>query len=89
MKDLIKGMALGAMVGVVVGGVVVAKNKKLATKIKDGLTSAEGKLNEAKTNLQEKMSECDCLSGGQNCDCESDISVQEDGLKEKNKKFKN
>ena len=49
MKDFIKGLAFGAVVGMAVGAVVVAKNKKLASKIKEGMSTAEEKLKEAKT----------------------------------------
>mgnify|MGYP004670534863 CR=1 FL=1 len=55
MENLCKGAILGFAMGLVVGGIVVAKNKKLATKIKDGTKIAETKIEEAKDMLKEKM----------------------------------
>lgn len=55
MENLCKGAILGFAMGLVVGGIVVAKNKKLATKIKDGTKIAETKIEEAKDMFKEKM----------------------------------
>lgn len=62
MEEFLKGAMLGMVAGVCVGAVIVAKNKKLANKLKNGLTTAEEKLKEAKEDLQEKLEskECDC-----------------------------
>ena len=55
MENLCKGAILGFAMGLVVGGIVGAKNKKLATKIKDGTKIAETKIEEAKDMFKEKM----------------------------------
>ncbi len=91
MKDFIKGLAFGAVVGMAVGAVVVAKNKKLASKIKEGMSTAEEKLKEAKTNLEEKLGECDCNENGDEyCDCLNESNNEMNfSDKEKNKKSKN
>ncbi len=91
MKDFIKGLAFGVVVGMTVGAVIVAKNKKLASKIKEGMSTAEEKLKEAKNNLEEKLGECDCnASEEEYCNCldksDNEINFLD---KEKNKKSKN
>lgn len=58
MENLCKGMIFGFMAGMVVGAVVVAKNKKLAVKIKDGTEMAETKIEEAKDMIKEKFENC-------------------------------
>ena len=68
MKEFLKGAMLGMVAGVCVGAIVVAKNKKLAGKLKSGLDTAETKLKEAKEDLKEKL-EC--------CDCDKDEKCQE------------
>ncbi len=57
MENFCKGVVFGMMLGVAVGAVVVAKNKKLAVKIKDGVSQAETKLKEAKDMIEEKIEE--------------------------------
>ncbi len=57
MENLCKGLFYGMAIGLVVGGVVVAKNKKLAGQIKQKVSMAEEKLDEAKEMLQEKIQE--------------------------------
>ena len=47
MENLCKGLFYGMAIGLVVGGVVVAKNKKLAGQIKQKVSMAEEKLDEA------------------------------------------
>ena len=93
MKDFIKGLAFGAAAGMVVGAIVVAKNKKLASKIKEGMSTAEEKLKEAKTNLEEKLESCNCEgeSQNENCDCNGeDCDCTETfSQKDLNKKSKN
>ena len=46
MEDFIKGSLMGIAAGMIIGGIVVAKNKKLASKIRDGLNKAEDKIQE-------------------------------------------
>lgn len=95
MEDFIKGAMLGMVVGAGIGAVCIAKNKKLANKIKDGLTTAEGKLKEAKENLQEKMESCDCSSSenssSNDCNCseQSFMGSETDKQKDFSKKNKN
>ncbi len=57
MENLCKGIFIGLTVGMVVGGIYVAKNKKLATKIRSGLTGASEKFEEAKEMIGEKLEE--------------------------------
>lgn len=57
MGDFVKGAAFGMAIGVCVGAVMVAKNKKLANKIKSGMQSAETKLMDAKEMIEEKIQE--------------------------------
>lgn len=68
MENFCRGLVWGGIIGMVIGGVIVAKNKKLAGKIREKMSSAEEKLNEAKDNLIEKLQECDCCdSSNKNC----------------------
>ena len=67
MEEFLKGAILGMVAGVCVGACIVAKNKKLANKLKSGIETAEDKLKEVKEDLQEKLSKDDC------CD-ENDIN---------------
>ena len=70
MENFCKGVIFGMIAGSCVGAVVVAKNKKLSNKIKEGLVTAEGKIKEIKDNLEDKMNDCNCgqnqLCGNQN-----------------------
>ncbi len=63
MEKFCTGMGWGLAVGMVVGAIVVAKNRKLAIKIKDGLGTVEEKLEEAKETLAEKLQESECCCG--------------------------
>lgn len=57
MEDFLKGMLWGAGIGLAVGAIAVARNKKLAKKINDGMNMAEEKLEEAKEMIEEKVEE--------------------------------
>lgn len=77
MENFCKGLAWGMLAGVCVGAIVVAKNKKLSNKVKEGVSMAEEKFQEVKNSLDDKISEISCECGGtvnsenQNCDCGS------------------
>ena len=85
MGECLKGAFFGMAVGFCVGAIVVAKNKKLASKIKSGVDCAETKIEEAKEKIEEKISESQNESEKpiQSCECESA------GFESKNKKSKN
>lgn len=92
MGNFCKGLAFGMLAGIVVGGIVVAKNKKLSNKLKEGLTTAEGKIKEVKQNIEEKINQnsgCDCEQSGQNdnCECvtENESDEQKNNFSKKNK----
>ncbi len=91
MEEFLKGAMLGMLAGVCVGAVIVAKNRKLAGKLKEGLSTAEDKLKEVKEDLQEKFSEdgCDCLSGDSKAsdDCKCDEMNSNFGGSQGNKDF--
>lgn len=57
MEEFLKGMGWGLVAGMIVGGIAVAKNKKLANKIKSGLSGASEKFEEAKEMIEEKIEE--------------------------------
>lgn len=82
MEDYLKGAFFGMAVGVCIGAIIVAKNKKLAGKIKEGVEMAEEKVCDAKEMIEEKISECgqEKNAASQPCECDSDL---------KNKKSKN
>ena len=68
MENFCKGVVFGMLAGACVGAIVVAKNKKLSNKIKEGLVTAEGKIKEIKDSLEDKMNDCAC---GQDSGCAS------------------
>lgn len=73
MEDYLKGMLLGVGVGVAVGMIIVAKNKKLAGKISEGVDAAGEKFEEAKEMIEEKIEECkqkDENNSQSECGCE-------------------
>lgn len=57
MENFCRGMCWGIAAGLVVGGIVVAKNKNLSSKIRKGLGIAEEKMQEAKEFIEEKVDE--------------------------------
>lgn len=60
MENFCRGMGWGVALGVCIGGIIVAKNRRLANKIKEGLSDMEDKIEEAKDNIAEKLQETDC-----------------------------
>lgn len=93
MENFCKGVTIGLVTGMIIGGVVVAKNKKLANKIKECVAATEEKIEEAKEFIEEKIEEnkCDCSSSNNNCNQGSqkyDFSQNSDN-KDFNKKSKN
>lgn len=60
MECFCKGVLVGMIAGVCIGAVIVAKNKKLSNKIKDGLDTAEGKIKEIKEDLEDKFTQNSC-----------------------------
>lgn len=72
MGNFCKGIMLGAIAGICVGAIVVAKNKKLSNKLKEGLTTAEGKIKEIKQDIEEKINSETCGCGSENCSPESE-----------------
>ena len=94
MEDFIKGSLIGIAAGMIIGGVIVAKNKKIAGKIRDGIKKAEEKMQEVKEDLQEKMQDDDCIfaSNTDFKECECDMSGcycdEPESKKESNKKLK-
>lgn len=75
MENFCRGLGFGMVTGVIIGGIVVAKNRKLANKIKEGLSDAETKMEEVKDNIAEKLqeSESNCVFG----DCSKQKDKQE------------
>lgn len=58
MKEFLIGSLLGTMAGLVVGGIMVARNKKLSNKINQGIDNAEQKVKDAKDAIEKKLKEC-------------------------------
>lgn len=55
MKDCIRCGMICLAVGMVIGGIVVAKNKKLAYKIDQSTTKASDALSELKEDMEQKI----------------------------------
>lgn len=98
MENLCKGVVLGMVVGVCVGGILVAKNKKLANKINQTVSTASDKFQEAKEMIEEKMQEkqeeANCIStcDTNNCNCEpykNQFNTSVNSEKDFSKKSKN
>ena len=68
MENFCRGACWGMLAGVIVGGILVARNRKLANKIREGLWNAENKIEEVKDTIAEKLQESDCCFAG---DCSS------------------
>ena len=87
MEEFLKGVMLGAVVGACVASVMVAKNRKLSGKIRDGIDIASEKLSEAKETLIDKMKDCEFAPVHENegCDfCAGDVKTKEQYKKSKN-----
>ncbi len=59
MENFCKGMLWGVVVGTCIGAIVVAKNKKLSRKLKDGLEVTGEKIKETKQVLEERLCQDD------------------------------
>lgn len=81
MENCLKGLAAGLVIGMVVGGTFVAKNKKVAGKIRSFICDCEEKVNEAKEMAQEKIDEI--------CSQNQDETDEFSSKKDLNKKMKN
>ena len=77
MGNFLKGAIFGTLAGVCIGAIVVAKNKKLSNKLKEGIVTAEGKIIEIKNSIEDTFSNDDAKNSesGDNtkyCDCQED-----------------
>ncbi len=99
MENYCRGAMLGLVSGMVIGGIIVAKHKNFAAKIRKGLGIAEEKMQEAKEFIEEKIEETkveleskgvcddcssDCFSEKSNFDKLKDSSNKDFGKKSKN-----
>ena len=99
MENFCRGVGWGLVTGVIIGGVMVAKNKELSKKIRKGLGIAEEKMQEAKEFIEEKIEESkkefgceqgDCSSSNSGCGEKSNFDCLKNGMeKDLNKKSKN
>lgn len=93
MENFCKGVTFGLVTGMVIGGIVVAKNKNFAYKIRKGLGIAEEKMQEAKEFVEEKVEEIktECKSNNESCgSCEQKMDfVNSQSNKDFGKKSKN
>jgi len=79
MEHFCKGLLWGALVGTCVGAIVVAKNKKLSHKLREGLEVTEDKIKETKQILEDKL-------GQDDLDCyECDEKSHNNNFSKKNK----
>lgn len=67
MENYCRGAMLGLVSGMVIGGIIVAKHKNLAAKIRKGLGIAEEKMQEAKEFIEEKIEETKMEFSSDNC----------------------
>jgi len=58
MKEFLLGSVIGTAAGFVIGGIMVARDKKLSNKINSGIEKTEEKLKEAKDAAIKKLKEC-------------------------------
>ena len=79
MEKFCKGMLWGVVVGTCVGAIIVAKNKKLSRKLKDGLEVTGDKIKETKQILEEKLNQDD------DCFDSCDEKFQNNNFSKKNK----
>lgn len=90
MENFCKGVGLGLVAGMCIGMVVLVKNKKLASKVKQGVAMAEEKIDEAKEAIAQKMQDGECCfeMGGETSksDC---VPCSNGANKDFNKKSKN
>lgn len=57
MENLCKGLLIGMAAGMVIGAVAVVKNKCLREKVKQGVSCAEDKFEEAVDMIEKKLEE--------------------------------
>ena len=74
MEHFCKGLLWGALIGTCVGAIVVAKNKKLSHKLREGLEVTEDKIKETKQILEDKL-------------CQDDLDCYECDEKSNNNNF--
>lgn len=72
MKEFLIGSLIGTAAGLIVGGVMVAKNKQLSNKINDGTNKAQQKIQELKDSICQKLKGCECGDNSNNCQPECD-----------------
>ena len=60
MENFCKGVLWGVLIGTCVGAVIVAKNKKLSHKLREGLEVTGEKIKETKQMLEEKLCDDEC-----------------------------
>ena len=95
MENYCRGAMLGLVSGMVIGGIIVAKHKNLAAKIRKGLGIAEEKMQEAKEFIEEKIEETKMEFSSDNCydkccDEKSNFDkLKDSSCKDFNKKSKN
>lgn len=64
MECFCKGVLVGMIAGVCVGAIIVARNKKLANKLNQGLDVAEDKIKDIKEDLEDKLSQNSASDNG-------------------------
>ena len=84
MKDCIKCGMVCLAVGMVIGGIVVAKNKKLAAQIDQSTTKASDALNELKEDMEQKIEELKMKTEQMKDDAAEKISNTSNTAKKKN-----
>ena len=91
MENFCRGLVFGAVVGMCVGGIVVAKNRKLASKVKECVCTTSEKLEEVKDSIMEKFEEQSKSKKESNCESDDEKcgGLFESGKMAQDKKFKN
>ncbi len=77
MKEFLLGSVIGTAAGFVIGGIMVARDKKLSSKINSGIEKAEEKLKETKDATIKKLKECKVgeEEKSESCDCDPTSKV--------------
>ena len=89
MGNFLKGALIGTLAGVCIGAIVVAKNRKLSNKLKEGIVTAEGKIIEIKNSIEDTLNgDTDCQSSNETGDDNDgqDSESQKNIFSKKNKK---
>ncbi len=90
MEEFLKGTIIGMVAGICVGACIVAKNKKLASKLKSGMVTAEEKFKEIKEDFKDKLDkdcepcDCGCIEGENNQNCGYEQEQKDFSKKNKN-----